>query len=68
LFLLNVSLLHAQLTEKDHPVSDADADVSQFRLHDLETKLQTMPKGPERDYFSGVLANRQDTFRIPSAC
>lgn len=35
-----------------------DADVKQFRLDELETSLRTMQPGPERDYFSGVLANR----------
>src|ERR1700731_1001647 len=35
-----------------------DADVKQFRLHELEARLQTMQPGSERDYFAGVLANR----------
>ena len=35
-----------------------DAEVEQFRLEELEATLRTMPPGPERDYFAGVLANR----------
>ena len=60
--------LNVQPTEKNQAFAEADADVTQFRLADLETKLASMPKGPERDYFSGVLANRtghvQDSIRL----
>jgi predicted aspartyl protease len=38
--------------------SDADVDVKEFRLEELEARLLTMQPGPERDYFAGVLANR----------
>jgi hypothetical protein len=36
-----------------------DAEVKNFQLPELETRLRSMPAGPERDYFSGVLANRE---------
>jgi hypothetical protein len=32
--------------------------VKEFRMSALETRLQTMQPGPERDFFAGVLANR----------
>lgn len=35
-----------------------DADIAEFRLDDLKTRLQQMPDSPEHDYFAGVLANR----------
>ena len=35
-----------------------DAEVSDFALPKLEARLKMMPAGPERDYFTGVLANR----------
>jgi len=35
-----------------------DAEVRDFALPELEARLKTMPAGPERDYFTGVLANR----------
>jgi predicted aspartyl protease len=35
-----------------------DAEVRHFALPRLEARLKTMPAGPERDYFMGVLANR----------
>ena len=35
-----------------------DDEVREFRLEELEATLRTMPSGPERDYFEGVLANR----------
>ena len=38
--------------------AEADVDVKEFRLEDLEAKLLTMQPGPEHDYFAGVLANR----------
>ena len=40
--------------EDDSP----DAEVRVFALPKLEVHLKTMPAGPERDYFTGVLANR----------
>jgi len=38
--------------------AEADADVKEFRLEELEAKLPSMQPGPEHDYFAGVLANR----------
>jgi predicted aspartyl protease len=38
--------------------AEADVDVKEFRLEELEAKLLTMQPGPEHDYFAGVLANR----------
>jgi predicted aspartyl protease len=37
---------------------DVDEAVKELRLDDLEASLRTMAAGPDRDYFSGVLANR----------
>ncbi|MGC1687518.1 MAG: aspartyl protease family protein [Candidatus Acidiferrales bacterium] len=38
--------------------AEADVDVREFRLEELEAKLLAMQPGPEHDYFAGVLANR----------
>ena len=35
-----------------------DAEVRDFRLHELAARVRTMPPGVERDYFAGVLASR----------
>jgi predicted aspartyl protease len=35
-----------------------DAELREFRLRELEARLAKMQPGPERDYFTGVLANR----------
>jgi hypothetical protein len=40
----------------------ADADLEQYQLRALETHLQQMPDGPERDYFGGMLAARSGRF------
>lgn len=40
----------------------ADADLQNYLLRDLETHIQRMPKGPERDYFNGMLAVRSGRF------
>jgi predicted aspartyl protease len=40
----------------------ADTDLQDYQLRDLETRMQTMPDGPERDYFSGMLAARSGRF------
>jgi predicted aspartyl protease len=40
----------------------ADADVRDYQLQSLETDVQTMPDGVERDYFGGVLAARSGRF------
>jgi hypothetical protein len=61
--------LPAASADKNEVVSDAsDALVKEFRLDDLEESLRTMPAGPERDYFAGVLANRtghpEDSIRL----
>jgi len=36
-----------------------DQELKEFRLDDLEARLATMEPGSERDYFAGVLANRE---------
>ena len=36
----------------------ADTDLQDYQLRALETHIQRMPDGPERDYFSGMLAAR----------
>lgn len=54
---IHLHLQAAQSTEKS--VADSpDGDVEEFRVSALESKLTTMPSGPERNYFEGVLANR----------
>jgi predicted aspartyl protease len=40
----------------------ADADLRDYQLRALEARLQTMPGGAERDYFSGMLAARSGRF------
>jgi Aspartyl protease len=51
--------VHAVSLGKSATVANGlDADVEYFRLEELEAALRTMPPGPERDYFEGVLANR----------
>ena len=35
-----------------------DAELRDFRLGELEARLNKMPPGSERDYFAGMLANR----------
>jgi predicted aspartyl protease len=40
----------------------ADNDLQDFQLHTLEARMQSMPDGPERDYFSGMLAARSGRF------
>jgi len=51
--------VHALPLEKRATITNGpDADVKYFRLEELQAKLRTMPPGPERDYFEGVLANR----------
>jgi predicted aspartyl protease len=40
----------------------ADADLQNYQLRDLETHIQSMPQGPERDYFNGMLAARSGRF------
>ncbi|HWW84489.1 MAG TPA: pepsin/retropepsin-like aspartic protease family protein [Vicinamibacterales bacterium] len=40
----------------------ADEDIRDYQLRTLETRIQTMPEGPERNYFSGMLAARSGRF------
>jgi len=40
----------------------ADTDLRDYQLRALETRIQSMPDGPERDYFSGMLAARFGRF------
>jgi predicted aspartyl protease len=40
----------------------ADTDLKDFRLRALEARVQMMPEGSERDYFSGMLAVRSGQF------
>jgi predicted aspartyl protease len=40
----------------------ADADLQDYQLRGLETDIQRMPDGPERDYFGGMLAARSGRF------
>jgi len=40
----------------------ADTDLRDYQLRALETRIQGMPDGPERDYFSGMLAARSGRF------
>jgi uncharacterized protein HemY len=40
----------------------ADDDLRDYQLRALETRIQSMPDGPERDYFSGMLAARSGRF------
>ena len=38
--------------------SGPDLELKEFRLDELEARLQAMPAGTERDYFAGMVANR----------
>jgi predicted aspartyl protease len=49
--------VHAQATSASSE-QGPDAAVREFRFDDLQASLRTMPAGPERDYFAGILANR----------
>ena len=40
----------------------ADADLQDYQLRAVETHIQWMPDGSERDYFSGMLAARSGRF------
>ena len=40
----------------------ADADLQNYQLRELETHIQSMSQGPERDYFNGMLAVRSGRF------
>jgi predicted aspartyl protease len=40
----------------------ADADLQNYQLRELKTHIQSMPQGPERDYFNGMLAARSGRF------
>jgi hypothetical protein len=40
----------------------ADANLQNYQLRDLETHIQSMPQGPERDYFNGMLDARSGRF------
>ena len=40
----------------------ADTELRDYQLRALETRIQRMPDGPERDYFSGMLAARSGRF------
>jgi hypothetical protein len=42
--------------------ASADAELRDYRLHALESRVQTMQAGTERDYYSGVLAARFGRF------
>jgi len=37
---------------------DPDAEVRDFRIHELAARVRTMPPGVDRDYFAGILASR----------
>ncbi len=51
-------------TRSANPVTAtmADGDLRDYQLRTLETRIQSMPDGPERDYFSGMLAARSGRF------
>jgi len=40
--------------------SALDVELKEFQLDDLNARLHTMEAGPERDYFAGVVANREN--------
>src|SRR6516165_6203922 len=54
IFCLFAFVLFFRAKADDSP----DREVRDFALPKLEAYLKTMPAGPERDYFTGVLANR----------
>ena len=59
----------AQKTAQDNKPSKSEVDedgpdveVTELRFDELEARLRTMEPGPERDYFTGVLANSTGRF------
>jgi hypothetical protein len=44
------------------PAMTADANLQDYQLRDLETHIQSMPQGPERDYFTGMLGARSGRY------
>lgn len=53
--------IHAtSAAEKVVPLAEneLDLDARDFNLEELEKRLSSVPVGPERDYFSGIIANR----------
>ena len=61
LFVLLFTL--SAVCSAQNPAADADADaldlqLKEFRLHDLDASLKSLPPGPDHDYFAGMLANR----------
>lgn len=57
-FAMGASVDAAPADEKAATMNNADSAIQEFRMEDLTTLLRTMDKGPQRDYFEGVLANR----------
>jgi hypothetical protein len=55
--LMLPALLHPQ-TQQRLPEGNPDAELADFQFGALAAQVKTMPPGPERDYFAGVLANR----------
>ena len=62
--LLNASavLLGLLWAACGQPNAAADAELRDYQLRALEARVQKMPEGPERDYFSGMLASRSGQF------
>lgn len=59
LAMLFVPLSFSQAqSKKAIPEDGADREWKQFRLEEFEARLRAMGPGTERDYFSGLLANR----------
>jgi len=59
LFTFLLATQAAAPPQKNAAATDSpDAEVKEFRMSALESNLQTMQPGPERDFFAGVLANR----------
>jgi aspartyl protease len=53
---------------RDGALDSPDAEVHDYQMGALTARLETMPRGVERDYFSGILASRsgrsEDAMRL----
>jgi hypothetical protein len=53
------AMAHATVANPQAAAEDPDVELKNFELGRLQGQLRSMPPGAERDYFAGVLANRQ---------
>ena len=54
-----MSLLTMSPVQSAATANSPDAELADFRLDQMQGELEKMPRGPERDYLAGLLANRR---------